>query len=186
MKCWVGWITGIKIAGRNIKFPQICRWYHPNGRKQRGTKETPDEGERGEWKASLKLNMWRGEYSFQERGGREWGPESYVVDGTLGLHRKEDGECTAGVCDWICIWNLASTEEVFTGTAWAEEDGPQQGWWVAQVTHSHGKSPSHSCLHLQEQVLCVSWRIPQALSLWSGSSNSKTLDYQRLTLGSIK
>ena len=30
--------------------PQICRQYHPYGRKQRGTKEPPDEGERGEWK----------------------------------------------------------------------------------------------------------------------------------------
>ena len=28
---------------------QICRWHHPNGRKQRGTTETLDEGERGQW-----------------------------------------------------------------------------------------------------------------------------------------
>ena len=28
-----------------------------NGRKQRGTKESHDEGNRGEWKAGLKLNM---------------------------------------------------------------------------------------------------------------------------------
>ena len=28
---------------------QICRWHYPNGRKQRGTKEPLDEGERGEW-----------------------------------------------------------------------------------------------------------------------------------------
>ena len=28
--------------------PQICRWHHPNGRKWRGTKESLDEGERGE------------------------------------------------------------------------------------------------------------------------------------------
>ena len=33
--------AGIKIAGRNIN-------KHPYGRKQRGTKETLDEGERGE------------------------------------------------------------------------------------------------------------------------------------------
>ena len=37
--------------------PQICRWYHPNGRKWRGTKEPLDEGERGEQKAGLKLNI---------------------------------------------------------------------------------------------------------------------------------
>ena len=37
--------------------PQICRWYHSNDRMWRRTKEPLDEGERGEWKASLKLNI---------------------------------------------------------------------------------------------------------------------------------
>ena len=36
--------------------PQICRWYHPNGRKLRGTKEPLDESER-EWKTGLQLNI---------------------------------------------------------------------------------------------------------------------------------
>ena len=34
--------------------PQVCRLYHPNGRKQRGTKEPLDEGERRDWKNWLK------------------------------------------------------------------------------------------------------------------------------------
>ena len=34
--------------------PQICRWHHLNGRKQRETKEPLNEGERGEWKSWLK------------------------------------------------------------------------------------------------------------------------------------
>ena len=34
--------------------PQICRVNHSNGRKQRGTKEPLDEGERREWKVWLK------------------------------------------------------------------------------------------------------------------------------------
>ena len=33
--------------------PQICRWYHPNGREPRRTKVPLDEGERGEWKSWL-------------------------------------------------------------------------------------------------------------------------------------
>ena len=37
--------------------PQICRWYHSNGRKGRETKEPLEEGERGELKAGLKLNI---------------------------------------------------------------------------------------------------------------------------------
>ena len=38
--------AGIKIAGRNINKPHICRWHHSNGRKWRGTKEPFDEGEK--------------------------------------------------------------------------------------------------------------------------------------------
>ena len=39
--------------------PQICRWYHSNGRKWRRTKEPLDESERGKEKADLKLNIQR-------------------------------------------------------------------------------------------------------------------------------
>ena len=42
----------IKISGK-YQWPQICRWYHSNGRKQKGTKEHLDEDERGEWKIWL-------------------------------------------------------------------------------------------------------------------------------------
>ena len=34
--------------------PQICRWYHANGRKPMGTEEPLDEAERREWKSWLK------------------------------------------------------------------------------------------------------------------------------------
>ena len=37
--------------------PQICRWHQTYGRKWRRTEEPLDEGERGEWKAGLKLNL---------------------------------------------------------------------------------------------------------------------------------
>ena len=37
--------------------PWICKWYHPNGRKQRGTKEPLDEGKEKSEKAGLKLNI---------------------------------------------------------------------------------------------------------------------------------
>ena len=48
----------------NYQQPQICRLYHSNGRKRRGTKEPFDEGERGEGKSwfktqhSEKLRSW--------------------------------------------------------------------------------------------------------------------------------
>ena len=49
-----GWMTH-KLESRlpgDYQRPQICRWYHSNGRKQRGTKEPLDE--RREWKDWLK------------------------------------------------------------------------------------------------------------------------------------
>ena len=41
--------------------PPIYRGYYPNGRKQKWTKETLDESERGEQKAGLKLNIQKNE-----------------------------------------------------------------------------------------------------------------------------
>ena len=41
--------AGIKIARRNINNLRYVE-HNPNGRKQRGTKDLVDEGERGEWK----------------------------------------------------------------------------------------------------------------------------------------
>ena len=51
----VGWITNWN-QDRQEKHqqPQICGWYHSNGRKQRGTKELLDEGKGGKWKSLLK------------------------------------------------------------------------------------------------------------------------------------
>ena len=52
--------SGLENSSRNqdcqekYQQPQICRWYHSNGRKQRETKEPLDEGERREWKSGLK------------------------------------------------------------------------------------------------------------------------------------
>ena len=39
----LGW-----MRGENYQQPQLCRWYHSNGKKQRGTKEPLDENEEGE------------------------------------------------------------------------------------------------------------------------------------------
>ena len=47
----------IKIARRNNQWPQICRWHHPYGRKQKGTKEPLDEAKEESEKAGLKLNI---------------------------------------------------------------------------------------------------------------------------------
>ena len=53
--------AGIKDCWERYQRLQICRWYYPNGRKQRGTKEPLDEGERGEWKSWLKTQHSKNE-----------------------------------------------------------------------------------------------------------------------------
>ena len=49
--------AGIKIAGRNIKKLQICRWHRSHGRKWRKTKEPLEESEKESEKVGLKLNI---------------------------------------------------------------------------------------------------------------------------------
>ena len=46
--------AGLDEAQAGIKIAWICRWHHPYGRKQKGTKGPLDEGERAEWKSWLK------------------------------------------------------------------------------------------------------------------------------------
>ena len=58
MKCEAGWITSWNQVCRDkCQRPQICRWYHSNGRKWRGTQEPLDESEKESEKAGLKLNI---------------------------------------------------------------------------------------------------------------------------------
>ena len=74
----LGWLNH-KLESRlpgEIQQSQICRWYHFNNRKQRGTKEPLDEGERGEWKSWLKTqhlkNKYHGSWSHHFMASR-WG-----------------------------------------------------------------------------------------------------------------
>ena len=46
----LGWMCSTswnQDCWKKYQRPQICRWHHPNGTKQRGTKEPLEEGERG-------------------------------------------------------------------------------------------------------------------------------------------
>ena len=55
MKCQAGWIISCnKDFWEKYQQPQICRWYHSNGKKWRETKAPLDQGERREWKSLLK------------------------------------------------------------------------------------------------------------------------------------
>ena len=54
-KCQAGWVTSWnQDCWEKYKPLQICRWYHSNGRKQRGTKEPLHEREGRKWKSQFK------------------------------------------------------------------------------------------------------------------------------------
>ena len=50
MPSWMKHKLESKLQEKYLQ-PQVCRWYHSNGRKWRETKEPLDECERGEWKS---------------------------------------------------------------------------------------------------------------------------------------
>ena len=92
--------AGIKIVERNnnnLRYTDETTLMVSNGRKWRGTKEPLDEGERGEWKIDLKLNI-------QKTKVMASGPIiSWQIDGEtmetvtdftfLGFKITADGDC---------------------------------------------------------------------------------------------
>ena len=59
-KCQAEWSSNWnRDCWEKYQQPQICRWYHSDARKLRGSKEPLDEGEREEWKSWLKTQHWK-------------------------------------------------------------------------------------------------------------------------------
>ena len=76
----LGWINHklqLRLPGETLK-PQIWRWYHPYGKKWRGTKEPLDEGEREEWKSWVQTQhskakiMASGPITSGKQMGKKW------------------------------------------------------------------------------------------------------------------
>ena len=101
------------IAGYCSK-PQICRWYHSNGRKRRGTKESLDEGEVGEWKKNgLKLNIKKTKImasgtiaSWQIEGGKVEVVTDFLL---LGSKITADGDCSHEIRKQLFLVRKAMT-----------------------------------------------------------------------------
>ena len=78
-----GW-GKLKLESRlpgEISITSVCRWHHPPGKKQRGTKEPPEEGEKEKHKAGLKLNIQKtkikmGKQRKQWQALFSWAPKS--------------------------------------------------------------------------------------------------------------
>ena len=74
---------------------------HPYGRKQRGTKETLDEGKRGEWKNWLKTQYSEKNYDhgnwFHHFMANRWGKTETVSDFIFFFSFKSPGMVTAAM-----------------------------------------------------------------------------------------
>ena len=104
--------AGIKIERRNIDNLR-CRWHHPYGRKQRGTKEPLDETERREWKSWLKTqhskNEDHGIWSHHFMTNR-WG-KSGNSDGLFSWDSKSIANCN--LIGNQNVWNFQSNSNLF-------------------------------------------------------------------------
>ena len=104
--------AGIKIAGRNINYLRYTR-HHPYGRKQRRTKESLDESERGEWKSWLKTQYSKNEdhgirshHFMANRWGNNGNNDRLYF---LGSKITADGECSHEIKRHLLLWRKALT-----------------------------------------------------------------------------
>ena len=112
MKCWAGWITSWnQDYQEKYQQLQIYRWYHPNGRKWRRTKEPHNENDRGEWKSCLKTQHSKTTIMVS-------GPITSIVGGKVGtvadfifLYSKitEDSDCSHKIKRHLLLGGKAMT-----------------------------------------------------------------------------
>ena len=102
MKWWAGWITvWNQDCQEKYQQPHICRWYHTNVRKWRGTKKPLDEGGRGEWKIWLKIQHSKNKdhgirtHHFMEKMGKNGNSGRFYFLGVQNHYRW-----------WLWPWNL--------------------------------------------------------------------------------
>ena len=95
--------------------PQICRWHHPNGRKQWGTKEPLDKSERGSEKAGLKLNIQKTKMmasgpitSWQIDGGKNCNNDRFYF---IGFQITADGDCSHEIKRHLLLERKAMCEQ---------------------------------------------------------------------------
>ena len=152
MKCQAVWITSWnQNCQEKYQQPQICKWYHPNGRKRRGNIE---HHERGEWKSRIKTqhseNKDHGIWSPYFMVNR-WGKVEIVTDfiflGSKILGTKiADGDCRLEIqrCLFLrrkAVINLKSVLESKNITLPAKvpldldhkEGWAQKNWWFRIV-----------------------------------------------------
>ena len=156
--------------------PQICRWQHPNGRKQRGTKEPLDEGERGKWKSQLKTQhskKWRSWHtvpSLQRQMGKKqkqwqilfsWAPkslwtarrsnQSILKEINPDYSLKTNAEAEAPLLWPPDMTSWLTGKDPDAGNDWEQEKGAREnemvGWYHSINGHKFEQILGDSAVH---------------------------------------
>ena len=151
MKYWAGWRTSWnQDCWEKHQQPQICRWYHFNGRKRRRTKEPLDEGEIGEWKSWFKTQH------FKDHGIRS----HHFMANRWGKSGKNDGFHFLGLQNH---WMVTAAMKLKDACSWKKSnDKPRQHIKKADAT-----LPTKACL-VKAMVFpvvmyrCETWTIKKA------------------------
>ena len=168
-QCQTGWVPSWNQDRREKhQQPQICRWYHSNGRKRRGTKEPLDEGEGGKWKSRLKSKYLKSEdhgiqphYWMADRRGKGGSSDRFPLLG-LQNHRGQ----------WLQPWNQK------TIASWQESNGKpspcveKQGYYSASkglysqgydLLSGHVHKEGRPSLWTMKKAELKNWCLPTAV-----------------------
>ena len=154
-----GWMNH-KLESRLLgeyQQPQICRWYHSNGRKWRGTKEPLDVGERGEWKSQLKIQHSKTKIT-------PFGPiPSWQIDGKVEAMTDftflcstitADGDCSHEIKRHLLLGRKAMTNldsilknrDITNKVPYSQSYGFSSSHvWTWELDHKEGWVPKNWC-----------------------------------------
>ena len=170
-----GWIPSWnQDCQEKYQQPQICRWYHPYGRKWRGTKEPLDEDERGEWKTGLKLTIQKTKLmayspitSWQIDEEKLEGVTDFIF---LGSKITVDGDCSQEIKRCFLLRRKAITALDSASKKqrhyFANEGPHSQGYdfssshvWMWELDHKEGWAPKIDAFEIWcwRRLLRISW-----------------------------
>ena len=157
VKCWAGWSTSWNQDYWEKYQPQVCRWHHPYGRKQRGTKEPLDESQRVKWKNWLKTqhseNEDHGIRSHHFMANRLWnnGNSDRLYFFWRGDKITADGDCSHEIKRCLLLGRKAMTnlDSILKSRYYFAYKGlPSQSYgfsssrvWIWELDHKEGWAP---------------------------------------------
>ena len=131
---------GIPDCWEKYQQPQICRWFDSTGRKWRGTKESLDESERGEWKNWLKTTL----------------KAKIIASGPITSWQIEGGivETMADFIFWVSKITADGdcSHEIKTLVPWKERYNKSRQWIKKQRHHFANKGQSYGFSSSQDHV----------------------------------